>query len=165
MPVVWVGSSDIPLQRAATISLKAHDLPAALRSKALVVTLDEQGCPSTVGGGWNPTTERISVSTKRLGCFAVAVDTVAPTLRPTYASGARIPSGRTLRWRATDDLSGITRYTLTVDGRWELLSWDPKSRTLEHTPQRSATPAAHAVVLTVRDAKGNTTTLKATYTW
>lgn len=165
MPVVWVGSSDIPLQRAATISLKAHDLPAALRSKALVVTLDEQGRPSNLGGGWNPTTERVSVSTKRLGCFAVAVDTVAPTLRPTYASGARIPNGRTLRWRATDDLSGITRYTLTVDGRWELLSWDPKSHTLEHTPQRSETPSAHAVVLTVRDAKGNTNTFKATYTW
>lgn len=163
--VVWVGSGDIPLQRAATVSLAAHDLPASLRSKALVVSLDEQGHLSPVGGGWNPTTERVSASTKRLGCFAVAVDTAAPTLRPTYASGTRIPNGKTLRWRATDDLSGITRYTLTVDGRWELLSWDPKSRTLEHTPQRSQTPAAHAVVLTVRDAKGNTNTFKATYTW
>lgn len=163
--VVWVGNSDIPLQRAATVSLAARDLPASLRSKALVVSLDEQGCLSPVGGGWNPTTERVSASTKRLGCFAMAVDTVAPTLRPTYAPGTRIPSGKTLRWRATDDLSGITRYTLTVDGRWELLCWDPKSRTLEHTPQRSETPAAHAVVLTVRDAKGNTNTFKATYTW
>lgn len=163
--VVWVGSGDIPLQRAATVSLAARDLPASLRSKALVVSLDEQGRLSPVGGGWNPTTERVSASTKRLGCFAVAVDTVAPMLRPTYAPGTRIPSGKALRWRATDDLSGITRYTLTVDGRWELLCWDPKSRTLEHTPQRSETPAAHAVVLTVRDAKGNTNTFKATYTW
>lgn len=163
--VVWVGNSDIPLQRAATVSLTAHDLPASLRSKALVVSLDEAGHPISIGGEWDATTGRVCTSTKRLGCFAVAVDTVAPTLRPTYASGTRIPNGKTLRWRATDDLSGITRYTLTVDGRWELLSWDPKSRTLEHIPQRSETAVEHTVVLTVRDAKGNTNTFKATYIW
>ena len=51
------------------------------------------------------------------------------------------------------------------DGEWELLAWDPKTRTMEHVPTRGGTPVNHAVVLTVRDARGNTKTFKATYIW
>ncbi len=165
LPVVRAGSSDIPLQKAATVSIAAPKLPESLRGKALLVTIGDNGKPGSVGGGWDAAAQRVSAQVKRLGCFAVAVDTVAPVVRPVYASGARIPAGKTVRWHVTDDLSGIARYTLTVDGKWELLAWDPKSRTMEHVPVRGTAPVKHEVVLTVRDAKGNTKTFKGTYIW
>lgn len=165
LPVVRAGSSDIPLQKAATVSIAAPEIPESLRSKTLLVTIGDNGKPGSVGGGWDAAAQRVSAQVKRLGCFAVAVDTVAPVVRPLYASGARIPAEKTVRWQVTDDLSGIARYTLTVDGKWELLAWDPKSRTMEHVPVRGTTPVKRDVVLTVRDTKGNTKTFKGTYIW
>lgn len=165
LPVVRVGSSDVPLQKAARVSLAAPELPESQRGKALVVAVDEKGKRTSIGGAWDGTTQRVVAQVKRLGCFAVAVDTVAPVVRPVYASGARVPAGKSLKWTATDDLSGIARYTLTVDGNWELLAWDPKSRTMEHAPVRGTAPVKRDVVLTVRDAKGNTKTFKGTYIW
>lgn len=165
LPVVRIGSSDVPLQKAATVSLAAPELPESLRSKALLVTIGDNGKPGSVGGGWDAASQRVAAQVKRLGCFAVAVDTLAPVVKPVYASGARIPVGKPLKWTVTDDLSGISRYTLTVDGRWELLVWDPKSRTMEYVPVREAAPVKHSVVLTVRDAKGNVKTFKGNYIW
>lgn len=165
LPVVRIGSSDVPLQKAATVSLAAPELPESLRSKALLVTIGDNGKPGSVGGGWDAASQRVAAQVKRLGCFAVAVDTLAPVVKPVYASGARIPAGKPLKWTVTDDLSGISRYTLTVDGRWELLVWDPKSRTMEYVPVREAAPVKHSVVLTVRDAKGNVKTFKGNYIW
>lgn len=165
LPVVRIGSSDVPLQKAATVSLAAPELPESLRSKALLVTIGDNGKPGSVGGGWDAASQRVAAQVKRLGCFAVAVDTLAPVVKPVYASGARIPVGKPLKWTVTDDLSGISRYTLTVDGRWELLVWDPKSRTMEYVPVREAAPVKHSVVLTVWDAKGNVKTFKGNYIW
>lgn len=165
LPVVRIGSSDVPLQKAATVSLAAPELPESLRPKALLVTVGDNGKPGSVGGGWDAASQRVAAQVKRLGCFAVAVDTLAPVVKPVYASGARIPAGKPLKWTVTDDLSGISRYTLTVDGRWELLVWDPKSRTMEYVPVREAAPVKHSVVLTVRDAKGNVKTFKGNYIW
>ncbi len=165
LPVVRAGSSDIPLQKAATVSIAVPELSESLRDKALLVAIGDNGRPGSVGGGWDAAVQRVSAQVKRLGCFAVAVDTVAPVVRPLYASGAQIPAGKTVRWQVTDDLSGIACYTLTVDGKWELLAWDPKSRTMEHVPVCGTTPVKHDAVLTVRDAKGNTKTFKGTYIW
>lgn len=165
LPAVWVGSSDVPLQKAATVSLAAPELPESLRGKALVVAVDEKGKRTSMGGAWDGARHRVEAKVKRLGCFAVAVDTVAPVVRPIYAVGATVPAGKSVRWQVSDDLSGISRYSLTVDGNWELLAWDPKSRTMEHAPVRGAAPARHSVVLTVRDAKGNVKTFKGTYIW
>lgn len=163
--VVRVGTTDVPLQKAATVSLDADGWPESLRSKLLVVGVSDAGKITNLGGGWDVARQAVVTTVKRLGTFAVEVDTVAPVVKPVYASGARIPAGKSVRWQVTDDLSGIVRYTLTVDGEWELLAWDPKTRTMEHVPTRGETPVKHAVVLTVRDARGNTKTFKATYIW
>lgn len=165
LPVVRIGSSDVPLQKAATVSLAAPELPESLRNKALLVTIGDNGKPGSVGGGWDAASQRVTAQVKRLGCFAVAVDTLAPVIKPVFASGARIPAGKPLKWTVTDDLSGISRYTLTVDGQWELLVWDPKSRTMEYVPVRGTEPVKRSVVLTVRDAKGNVKTFKGNYIW
>lgn len=165
LPVVRVGTSDIPLQKAATVGIAAPELAERLRAKALVVTIGDNGKPGSVGGAWDAVSQRVEAQVKRLGCFAVTGDTVAPVVTPVYASGARIPAGKPLKWTATDDLSGITRYTLTVDGRWELLEWDPKSRSMVHVPVRGTEAVKRNVVLTVGDAKGNVKTWKGTYIW
>ena len=165
LPVVRVGLPDIPLQKAATVSIAAPELPVSLRGKALVVAVDDKGKRMSIGGAWDGAMQRVVASAKQLGRWGVAVDTVAPVIRPVYAGGATIPAGKPLKWTVTDDLSGITHYILTVDGKWELLAWDPKSRTMAHTPTRGAAPIKHNVVLTVDDAKGNVKTWKGTYIW
>lgn len=165
MPVVRVGSADVPLQKAATVRIFPAGWPEKFWNKMLVVTIGDNGKSVSVGGRFDPQAQVVVAEVKRLGCFAVAVDTLAPTVRPVYASEVRIPAGKSVRWQATDDLSGIARYSLTVDGKWELLAWDPKSRTMAHVPMRGTAPVKHNIILTVEDAKGNVKIWKGTYIW
>lgn len=162
---VRVGDANVPLQKSVEIRIKAEDLPVALRGKALLAVVDENGKLRSAGGAWAAEMGAVKATTKRFGQFTVAVDTLAPVLRPVYASGTQLPAGRSLSFKATDDLSGISRYTLTVDGVWALLEYDPKNNLLQYTPTRNATPVKHSVVLTVGDAKGNSKTFKGTYIW
>ena len=163
--IVRVGSADVPLHRSAKIALRPDSVSERLRAKALLVAVDELGRIGSIGGRWEAASGRVVGQTKRLGCFAVAVDTLSPTIKAELGTGATLSEGRSLRWEVTDDLSGVSYYTLSVDGQWELLAWDPKSRTMEHRPVRGTAPRRHGVVLTVSDAKGNVKTWKGTYVW
>lgn len=165
IPVVRVGNEDIPLQKAANVRFSVESLPVSLRSKAMIVSVDENGQTKNMGGGWEARLNQVAVSVKQLGCYAVTVDTVPPNIQALYASGEQIPAKQRVQWTATDNLSGIAHSTLTVDGKWAHLSWDLKSRTLAHTPVRGKTPKKHRLVLTVIDGKGNTQTWKGSYTW
>lgn len=161
--VVRIGSDSIPLQRAYTLRLDGAGIPAALQSKALIVAVKPDGKRSSAGGTWKD--GAVEASLRRFGHYAVAVDTIAPKVTPGAKSGSTIAPGKSLRFSVTDDLSGIAKYRLTVDGTWALISYDPRVKLLEHEPIRSGTPRSHAVTLTVTDDKGNATTTRGNYIW
>lgn len=164
-----IGNPDIPLQKAVTAVVAAPEVPARLQNKALLVKVSVNGSGkeslSSAGGRWEEAGGGVKADLNTFGTYRVALDTVAPVIRPAFKSGGQIPSGQSLRFTVTDDLSGITGYTLTVDGAWALLSYDPKNRLMAYEPIRQAAAAKHDIVLTVTDAKGNRKTVKATYTW
>lgn len=167
--VFTVGFADIPLQKTIQVAMRA-DVPRQLRSKALLVTVNGNGKVSgSAGGEWFTDPDGFSgvrADVRRFGTYTVAVDTVAPVIRPALASGNTVAEGKTLRFTVTDDLSGIGSYELKVDGQWALLTYDPKNRLMEHTPAaRAKQPVNRQVELTVTDGRQNKRTFKATYKW
>lgn len=164
--VVVVGSGDVALQSAVKIAVMNPDLDESLRSKALLVGVSEDGLKrNSLGGAWSDEYGGVEASVRRLGRFAMAIDTTAPRIVPTFKSGAALPPGRALRFTISDDLSGVDKWRLEVDGEWVLSSYDPRVKLVEHKPKRAATPHVHNVILTVTDAKGNKQSYKAKYSW
>ncbi len=51
-PLYAIHTPDVPLQGAVTVSIDASELPAELRSKALLATVGRDGGRSAAGGAW-----------------------------------------------------------------------------------------------------------------
>lgn len=147
-----VGSTDIPMHTNAVLRVD-EDIPEALRGKALFVT--DKG--KNAGGEWKE--GAMELATRVGGRFAIGFDTVPPKVERIKVPGNRI------RFKATDNLSGIATYRLTVDGGWALLEYDPKTASLTYRYAPAATPKNHDLVLYVADGKGNAITLKTKGQW
>ena len=162
-PLYAIHTPDVPLQGAVTVSIDASELPAELRSKALLATVGRDGGRSAAGGAWKE--GRVTTETRSFGTYYIAVDTVAPRITPQFKSGDDFASRKTLSFKISDDFSGIGSYSATIDGKWALFEYDPKTATLTHyfDDGRWSRETTHVLVLTVADGKGNKTVFKGNY--
>lgn len=153
-----VGDADIALQKAAWLSLAVQS--GVNTNKVGIVSLGKNNKISWIGGQFKD--GRVSAAIKRLGNYAISQDTVPPKILPQSLAEK---GGSQLRFRITDDLSGISTYTLTIDGAWELAELDGKTGTLVHKIKRNSTPVNHLVELVITDSRNNMTKFKKTIQW
>ena len=72
-------------------------------------------------------------STKTMGTFTLATDTLKPTITPiNFKSGQWLSKYRYLKIKIDDEFSGISKYRATVNGTWVLMEYDYKTKTLTH---------------------------------
>lgn len=154
-PMHQVLSELVPLHVQAEVTLEALDLPVELRSKAVVMKRDRKGRTSCLGGRWSG--GWVTARSKSFGAFFLRVDTVPPTL--TAVDLRSDMRGReAFRFKVQDDLSGVENWTATLDGRWIMLVYDPKAKTLTHRFDRySDGPGQRELVVEVADERGNRT--------
>lgn len=128
-------------------------LPEALRSKALIVSVDGNGKVSGVGG--RPIAGRIAADVRAFGAYTVMLDTLPPVI--TNVDLRSDMKGRTsFRVKIADGLSGIASWVGTIDGQWMLLEYEPKTKTLTHTfDSHTNTPGTRKFELVVTDDRGN----------
>ena len=158
-----VHSKYIPLQKNYTLSIKCKGLPADLRDKALIVSVDPvSGQKSAIGGeysgGW------VTVKTNLFGSFAVAVDKIPPVIIPLNIKDKKtLLDPLKLTFKIADDLSGIKNYRGEIDGKWVLFEYDVKSKLLSYTfdKDRMTFGKSHLIRLMVYDNKGNEAEYKA----
>jgi len=155
----------VPIHQSYTMKVKAENLPNKLQPKALIAFVNpENGMLSAIGGqyddGW------VECKLRSFGCFAVAVDTIAPTIAPLSITNKNaLTEKNQIRFRIKDDFSGIGSYRATLDGKWALFEYDAKSNTIVHKfdPSRFTFPKKHQLFLRVEDVKGNIKTYEATF--
>jgi hypothetical protein len=82
---------------------------------------------------------------------------MADSTKPAVVSHAL---GRNLRFRISDNLSGIAGWNCTVNGQWILLEYDYKSGNLWGSIPKSIAAGKHALELVVQDKTGNTNIIK-----
>jgi len=70
-----------------------------------------------------------------------------------------------IRFKISDELSGIEEVEGLLDGKWALFEYDPKNNLITHffDEQRLEFNKEHNLVIIVSDYKGNTTTYEATF--
>ncbi|MBQ4279151.1 MAG: M23 family metallopeptidase [Rikenellaceae bacterium] len=155
-PVYRVHEKDVPLQGSYTLSLEAGDIEPRLRGKVLLAEVNDKGIAGAAGGRW--TNGRVEGRLRSFGRYCIVADTVPPGIVPSFKSGADLSATATLSFTIGDNLSGIDRYEVLIDGQWALFEYDPKNRRITHRFAHSpvkATGGVHTIEATVTDGVGN----------
>ena len=164
-PVHVIHNESVPLHSNVLVAIKPAQLEKRLHEKALLVSADTvTGKYSTAGGeykdGW------VTGHIRNFGNYAVAVDTIPPVIVPlSFKSDGELSESSRVRFRITDELSGIKEIVGELNGKWALFDYDAKSNTIVHNfdPSRFELGKRHSLVLRVTDHKNNKTTYEASF--
>lgn len=117
------GKEYVPLKRKVKLSIKTH---SPLANKMFFVSVGSSGRLSFIGGSYK--NGLLSTQLRRLGDFAVCVDTVAPSVRPrkTYSRNW-LKKFSVLRFNVRDKHTGICSYRAELGGRWVLAKYDRRT--------------------------------------
>jgi hypothetical protein len=105
-----------------------------------------------LGGGWE--NGGIQFATREFGQFTVLRDTMAPAIKPVTVNNTAV------RFRIRDNLSGISKFEASIDGKWLLMHFDAKTATIWSEKLNKGEPLRGNFKLVVTDQAGN----EATYT-
>ena len=132
-----VGNKEEPLLKPFLLSIK---IPKAIKGKEdKMVALNEDNC--LIGkyeNGWFKT------ESKSFGVFGITYDTIAPNImfpQSKKKTSAGSVSKAFIKFKVTDNLSGIADYHVYVNEVWQIAEYDAKSNTVsckiqETNPQK-----------------------------
>lgn len=151
-----IGDELIPLNDNVLVKMKVDTVAEHLQDKLVGVRyLISKKRFYAMGGdykmGW------LTFRTNQFGHYYVQVDTLAPVIKLTSKLSpktASIPS--MVRFKVTDDLSGIDHYNAYLNGNWVLTKWDPKRARMEvELPKKYIAKAKNTLEFKVEDERGN----------
>lgn len=162
-PLYYLANESVALQKPMVLKLDAANLPSSLQEKACIISIDKKGGFDYEGGLYS--NGAVLTESKHFGKFAVAVDTVPPKLMPLVKlvkvnDLVDLHSLKVLKFKATDNLSGIKKYRATIDGKWVLCEYDLKNDLLLYTFDDAVKSGVHEFKLVVADDKQNTSSYR-----
>ena len=107
----------------------------------------------------------LSASSNALGTYALIMDTKGPKISASnFQDGKWLSNFRYLKFKITDDLSGISNYRATINGKWILVEYEYKTNTLTFDfNDNVANDTNNELKLIVTDNVGNSSTFEATF--
>ncbi len=146
----------VPLDDYIEIGIKAADIPDELRNQVLAARYSTTGAASYITGNWEG--DDFEFKSKSFGKFALVADSIAPELTPLTRTSGSISNSTVLRFKISDDRSGIATYNAYLNGKWVLTAYEPKAKTISvifegTNPQ----PSGNELRIEVTDAVGNKT--------
>jgi len=153
----------VPIHENITISVDASNYEEKDLDKLFIGRLNYRGEPyynTTYRKG-----DKLSTRTRTFGKYALATDEVAPTVTPVnFAHGKWITSNKTLELKIHDNLSGISSYRATINGKFILMEYNYKKDVLTYDfDDKAVLDTENNLKLIVVDNVGNSTTFEATF--
>jgi hypothetical protein len=157
-PMYQLCDETVPLQKPVMITIPAPAVPQQWMAKICLVSINKKGSFDYEGGAF--VNGNLVAESKHFGKFAVAIDTVPPKItayiKPLVKDSiVDLHNLRILKFKATDNLSGIKKYRASIDGNWVLCEYDLKNDLLFYTFDETVKPGLHHFKLEVMDDKGN----------
>lgn len=154
---------NMPAHKNFAITFDVSGYPEKERKKLFIASLDRKNKPSystTKKQGTNFTT-----STKDLGVYFLAKDTIPPKVKPVnFAKDSWISNKKYLKIKITDDLSGVRSFRGTINEKWILFEYDAKKGMLTYDfDDIPFTESKHNLKLIVTDNVGNNTIFTSTF--
>ncbi|PID88110.1 MAG: hypothetical protein CSB06_01325 [Bacteroidia bacterium] len=147
----------VPLHKPVYVLIHARNIPKNYKDKALMVRLTDKGGRRALPGRMED--DYIVAKSKSLGVFALTLDTLPPQIkRIKHRYGTNYTRYKKIAFKITDNLSGVTQYTATLDGKPLILTHDAKTSKIYYIFDRRITKnTRHQLIITASDAKNNTT--------
>ncbi len=161
-PLYRTGDGTLPLHSAMRIDITA-DIPAPLRPRASLARVSDDGKLAYAGGKWS--NGSVNGTSRDFGTFCVVVDDTPPTVSASFADGADLSKASSVTVTATDNFSGISSFSGTIDGEWIIFERQASRGRFIHRfdVQRLETGRTHTLEFTCRDGAGNSTTFRRTF--
>ncbi len=162
-PLHQVHFNTTPVHKPLRMKIRCEGLPDSISGKAFVVLVDDTGMPryagGTYAGGW------IETSVMEFGNYTVGCDTLPPVIVPLTIKDNALTDTGEIRFKITDDFSGIRSYRGMIDGEWALFEYDPRYARLSYRidTRRIGTGKRHTLELRVTDRVDNTSVYQATF--
>ncbi|MEM1214352.1 MAG: M23 family metallopeptidase [Bacteroidota bacterium] len=157
------GRSTTPLHRSFELRISPTQVPDWLRDKAIIAQCDDGDAPVSYGGTWTDDGQ-LRARVRKLGNYAIMLDTEAPTITPNrFGQDMRGWSSFSFFLDDNFPTAGAARglrFRAEVDGQWILMEYDGRSRRLYHTFDGRIRPGQHELVLRVVDDRENETVLR-----
>ncbi|WP_242205302.1 M23 family metallopeptidase [Aestuariivivens insulae] len=104
----------------------------------------------------------LTARTKSLGTYALALDTIPPTIKPkNFKNKQWVSNYHYLKIKIEDTPSGISNYRATINGKWILMEYDYKTKTLTYDFNDGiVTNTKNNLKLIVTDNVGNSSTFE-----
>ncbi len=155
-----------PVHRYFDMRIVPDSVPAGIEEKLLLASLDEKNEIHSLGGEFK--SGAVEVRARNFGRFVVVADTIPPEINPLTPVDNQDLSGKHyLKFRISDDLSGIRSYNGFIDDQWVLFEYDPKNELLVYRfdGDRLTNNKHHELVLTVIDNKKNISVYQGSFFW
>ncbi len=161
---IFLHKDVIPLQKSFTVSFDISNYTESDKDKLFIARL--------YGYYRNPdyvfTTRKgdvLSARSKILGTYTLESDLVEPTIKAiNFTDGKWLSKNRYLKIKIEDNLSGISNYRATINGKWILMEYDYKKDLLTYDfNDNIITDTEHNFKLIVTDNVGNSSTFEATF--
>lgn len=164
-PVHSVHDETVAVHDKYRLSIRPDTVLAGMEGKMCLAMLNTKGNPSYVGGDLRY--GYVSADVNKLGDYVVTVDTLPPSIKPSFASGANLTGKQLFTVTITDEFSGIKSYDTWIDGVWVLAEYDAKNNLLIYRPETPVLKenTLHQMELTVTDNRGNRSILKSEFKW
>ena len=159
-PAYHLFDHSTPLFRSVEVRIRTR-IPRQFQLQAQLAVRTRKGTLVSAGGRYADNT--VTASVRSAGDLVVVADTLRPTVRPLFTEGAALTKSDGLRFRASDNFSGIASWALRIDGEWVPCDRFPMKGTLVHFFDAPAQRRTHAVQLSVTDGCGNTTHFEGTF--
>jgi len=153
----------IPIHKNITISIDGSNYSDTDKDKLYVGRLNYRGDPyynTTYRKG-----EKLSARTRTFGMYVLVSDTTSPTVNAVNFDQKKwISSNKTLKIKIEDDLSGISKYRATINGKFILMEYNYKTDVLTYDFDDAViSETENNLKLIVVDNVGNSTTFEATF--
>lgn len=107
----------------------------------------------------------LTTFTKDMGYYTLVSDTKSPVIRPiNFSDGKWLSNYHYLKIKIEDDLSGISKFRGTINGKWILLEYDYKTKLLTYDFNDAvSTETKNNLKIIVTDNVGNSSTFEAMF--
>ncbi len=158
-PVHLIHNPYTPVHKSYVLKIKPENLPEYLYPKTFIAYIDGEADNKYEYAGSDIEHGFLTAKPRKLGEFALMVDTISPEIKPLNITENQDMSQEDTIWfRITDDLSGISTYEGRIDGEWVLFEYDPKNDLLFYAfdENRLQINKDHELVLKASDQLENT---------
>ncbi|MBQ8958418.1 MAG: M23 family metallopeptidase [Bacteroidales bacterium] len=153
------GDEEMTTFKKFTVRLRPNEKWAS-DSRLYIANIDKSGKVSSLGGKMK--NGCIETTTFTMGEYTLKIDSVAPVVKASnFKDGQSVRELKSLRFKISDDMTGIETYDIYLDDVWVLGQYDAKNALLYYEFDEKMKAGTNNVKVVVTDGVGNKKTLKA----